>query len=714
MSKSRLAPISEASSKIMILVYNQKQRRLWIPIMPHVRRVVYFILVFLCAAPLFAQSNDCPSMVDAALKAVGDVCAATGSNQACYGNLTLQAEPQPGVTDLTFNQPGDVVRVASLRSLQLNPFDLTNHQWGVALMRLQANIPDTLPGQNVTFLLFGDVQLENKVAATPSPTITLSANTILLGAPQADAPLVGALSAGETAYTLSRSADGGWVRVERTSSDSRTGWIPAALVPEAGSLPIYDPTAPAPMEAFSLRTGLAGVGCAAVPPDGILVQTPGDNIKVKFTVNDVDIQLGSTAFLQAQPNSNLSVSVIEGEGQVEALGQTVDVPAGSSVRIPMDAALEPTGAISPPAGYDAGTLGSLPVSLLQRPITIAPPIETTARQKLCVNNANGAWLRAQPSSANQTILRTLANRETVVVTGATSNDGVQDWQPVETADGQATGWVEASSLAGCGAAPLLVNCTPRADWTIIYTVQPGNGLAQIAQGAGVSLNDLAQANCLADVNKIAAGQQLHVPRMPIIPTATPQTTEWPISTGNWGLTSTILYEQGCQVTPPTSERIPYQMSGVHVWPDGQSLTYYDTGALNMQRTGPNTFSGITDYGDPITLTITGDNQGIFTHVMPCPSTFQISSGQWNLTFSFQYDPNCPAATSEAIPSGSYVVEVNPDGQFLAITSGGSGILLQNTGSNTFSGPYVTGGTMTLTVTGTNQGDVTVFQPCVSQ
>ena len=33
--------------------------------------------------------------------------------------------------------------------------------WGVALMRIQANLPDTLPGQNVTMLIFGDVQIQN-------------------------------------------------------------------------------------------------------------------------------------------------------------------------------------------------------------------------------------------------------------------------------------------------------------------------------------------------------------------------------------------------------------------------------------------------------------------------------------------------------------------------------------------------------------------------
>ncbi|MEZ4672452.1 MAG: SH3 domain-containing protein [Anaerolineae bacterium] len=143
-------------------------------------------------------------------------------------------------------------------------------------MRLQANIPDTLPGQSVTFLMFGDVQLENKVDMTPSPRITLATDTILRGGPLDDSPIVGALTAGDGAFALSQSGDGQWVRVELDSGDARTGWIPASLLAEARELPVFDPEALAPMQAFSLRTGVSGVNCATAPEDGILVQSPGE------------------------------------------------------------------------------------------------------------------------------------------------------------------------------------------------------------------------------------------------------------------------------------------------------------------------------------------------------------------------------------------------------------------------------------------------------
>jgi hypothetical protein len=50
--------------------------------------------------------------------------------------------------------------------------DETSSTWGVVMMRLQANLPDTLPGQNVTFLLFGDVELTSAVTEENSDEYT--------------------------------------------------------------------------------------------------------------------------------------------------------------------------------------------------------------------------------------------------------------------------------------------------------------------------------------------------------------------------------------------------------------------------------------------------------------------------------------------------------------------------------------------------------------
>jgi hypothetical protein len=58
-------------------------------------------------------------------------------------------------------------------------------------------------------------------------------------------------------------------------------------------------------------------------------------------------------------------------------------------------------------------------------------------------------------------------------------------------------------------------CVVRADW-FIYVVQPGDQLSRIASRVGISLADLAYANCIANADQIFVGQQLRVPRQPIV------------------------------------------------------------------------------------------------------------------------------------------------------------------------------------------------------
>jgi hypothetical protein len=115
----------------------------------------------LCLAPALAQAQGftCPNIVETALEVVDQSCAETGRNQVCYGSIRLSAQPKPDITNFEFRKTGDLVGVADLQKLVASPMNIEAGEWGVALMRLQANLPDTLPGQNVTFILFGDVEL---------------------------------------------------------------------------------------------------------------------------------------------------------------------------------------------------------------------------------------------------------------------------------------------------------------------------------------------------------------------------------------------------------------------------------------------------------------------------------------------------------------------------------------------------------------------------
>jgi hypothetical protein len=88
-------------------------------------------------------------------------CQTTGRNQACYGyvNVARELRPEAGDPPNRFDQSGDVLGLRYLTRIRTAPFNAEDSSWGMAILKMQANLPDTNPGQNVTFVLFGDTDL---------------------------------------------------------------------------------------------------------------------------------------------------------------------------------------------------------------------------------------------------------------------------------------------------------------------------------------------------------------------------------------------------------------------------------------------------------------------------------------------------------------------------------------------------------------------------
>lgn len=272
-------------------------------------RKLILLFVVACFTTAAAQSSTCGPFVQQALALAQQGCEATSRNQACYGYFALQATPREGTQNFSFAQQGDIVNVADLNTLQLSALDTVKNTWGIALMKLQANLPDSLPGQNVTFLLFGNVEIRNGV---PAGTTT-------------------------------------------------------ATAPDTDMLQ--------PMQAFYFTTGVGGTNCAGAPADGIVIQTPQGAGQIKLRANNVDISLGSTAYIQAQPGASMNIRVVSGKGYVSSAGKTVSVPAGAQVEIPIDEDLIASDVPSDPEPYDAFDVEDLPIELLPDEIEIAEPAD---------------------------------------------------------------------------------------------------------------------------------------------------------------------------------------------------------------------------------------------------------------------------------------------------------------------------------------------------
>jgi subtilisin-like proprotein convertase family protein len=101
---------------------------------------------------------SCETIVEISLNSLETACNDVGRNEVCYGSRLINVQLREGDNNV-FNEPGDRIPIQSVETLSLSPMDEAKGEWGFALMQIQADLPDTLPGQNLTFLLFGGTEI---------------------------------------------------------------------------------------------------------------------------------------------------------------------------------------------------------------------------------------------------------------------------------------------------------------------------------------------------------------------------------------------------------------------------------------------------------------------------------------------------------------------------------------------------------------------------
>ncbi len=288
-----------------------------------------------------AQDDTCPAVVLDMLDVVENNCGGTGRNELCYGNTQLVTEFWEEATSASFAEPADIVNVSDVQTIAGAALDTEEEVWGVGLMRLQANIPETVPGQNVTFLLVGDVEVENAVSpdeVRPPVTpleVTATSGVNLRGGPSTNFGIMGSIASGQTLPAIGRNTSGDWLQV--LMDETVRVWVSADLVrtdgdpstlPDVTGDPLFGP-----MEAFYFRTGIGEAACAGAPPDHLLVHSP-EGLAVSFTANGVNFTLGSVAALRTGADF-MTVTAFDGGIALEAAGFTATVPQGFEIDIPL-------------------------------------------------------------------------------------------------------------------------------------------------------------------------------------------------------------------------------------------------------------------------------------------------------------------------------------------------------------------------------------------
>lgn len=288
------------------------------------------ILLLLSVAIISAQAN-CSALLSDALEAVEENCSTTGRNEACYGYDQVEASFLTQIDDSQFAQPRDVVGVADIASIRTAPLNTSAGTWGVAIMNLQANLPNTLPGQTVTFVLMGDVEVENAVAPedafNPSDGIEVIVNidsgANIRSGPGLNFNVLGGATNNSTLLADGLSEDGAWLRVIYRE---RPAWINLSTIADnalIADLPTLTADLVTPMQAFYLRTGIGQPECADAPDDLLLVQGP-DNIEIALNVNGAEITLGSSGAIRViEVDGELFLEIVVFDGQFTAGGQTI-------------------------------------------------------------------------------------------------------------------------------------------------------------------------------------------------------------------------------------------------------------------------------------------------------------------------------------------------------------------------------------------------------
>jgi hypothetical protein len=345
-----------------------------------------------------AQEPACPALVQQALNLVGSACDGLGRNQVCYGNkrVTAMASPQDILTG--FANPGDKVQISDIIDLQTVPLNSKDNVWGVAMLALQANLPDTLPGQKVLFVVFGETELHSEIQAAGA-ALTLSAaakgSANVRSGPGKNYAVAGTLTTGQAVQVTGRSNGGDWLRL---NMGTEVGWVSAALVTVDGSiqtLPVVEQGQPAdsytaPMQAFRLKTGTGEPACAEAPRDGLLIQAP-KAAKVNFLINGIEVHISSTVLLTAPTSRQLTVTTLEGSVTVTSGGSSQTVAPWTAVDANEG---QPPGALRL---LKLSDMQPLPVRLFPQPVTI-PPASASVRPSAGITPQPGGEATETPSS----------------------------------------------------------------------------------------------------------------------------------------------------------------------------------------------------------------------------------------------------------------------------------------------------------------------------
>lgn len=322
----------------------------------------------------------CPALVNNAMTLTEINCTDTRTNEACYGFIFIDSELRS--EQVRFVEPGDILNISTIESLQLSPMDTESGQWGLMVMDVEANVPgnSTPITDDVQIVLFGDTRLQD---ASQFVQVTALETLNLRQQPSTDAPILGQVLRTESIIANARLDNGDWLRVRVSENgDSYVAWLaaefvevasdvqnlPALTLAEANNPPDDLAVQFGPMQAFYFSSEQDDAPCAEAPNSGMLIQTPEGVASVTLWLDEVVIEFSGTGVISAQANDDLTVNVLDGSAQVNANGDERTAIAGQAIDVPLDENLSPLDVPGAPRAIDQDDVQAVPTNLLDDPL----------------------------------------------------------------------------------------------------------------------------------------------------------------------------------------------------------------------------------------------------------------------------------------------------------------------------------------------------------
>jgi hypothetical protein len=282
------------------------------------------------------SSGTRTAFVKSAVIAVNDSCGDTVWNTICYGGgLPIQVLAVDDIGEITVQTADEIRPTDDVLAFRVGVRDDgTVDPFSVALVNIQANIPETNSTENIKLIVFGGATVVNKAILAPD-TINrlvminpLDIRVNIRSMPSTNiSVVVGTLISTQEVIAVARTEDNLWIRVQLPDNPYQTGWVSAELLrmvdEEATieSLKIGNPNLPDYSAMQSIEILFDDQLDQNVSLNGVLIQTAPSQRVLYLEINGAlfEIAGGSMFFWRGDVAGLESVSTSE---QVDAFGDT--------------------------------------------------------------------------------------------------------------------------------------------------------------------------------------------------------------------------------------------------------------------------------------------------------------------------------------------------------------------------------------------------------